>query len=391
MSATGVIAIVLCALVVVILVALLLTTNLAGKVTVTMPEPAAYADLVPAPDEIVWAEGDHTTLWLSTNRHAVDVEIDSIALGLGDIEERNQGQEESHILGVGPGCLDLVVASLTVEHDTGSAWRVSGTVDRGPNTTGDVEAHIRYYRPDTQAPEDGTEIDVTISAGSDDYSLNLVPSSGLRRVQFSTNEHYPAAFTRQVDFDPADTTSGGTVTGEEVFHMIENTGLGLIACGEEEDVLVTLHGDEGVELNRYLVDVGPAPTPTPVPAATPAAPPALALQTLRFCPDAAAPRDAILTGAEAVGTVTASGSGTIEYSLAAAGDSRDYAFFELDPTTGAVTVSDAGADDHTGIDGTRLYAFDVVATDDSGLTSSVTVVAQVDLSNVSTNGDGVCP
>ena len=116
---------------------------------------ADFADLVPAPDEIVWAEGEQTTLWLSTNRHAVDVEIGNIALGLGDIEERTQGQEEPTILGVGPGCLDLVVASLTVEHDTGSQWSLSGTIERGPNTTGDVEVHVRYYRPADQMPEDG--------------------------------------------------------------------------------------------------------------------------------------------------------------------------------------------------------------------------------------------
>ena len=44
--------------------------------------------------------------------------------------------------------------------------------------------------------------------------------------------------------------------------MLEDTGLGLIACGVKEDVLITLHGDDGEELNRYLVDVGPRPTPT---------------------------------------------------------------------------------------------------------------------------------
>ena len=119
------------------------------------PVTLDYADLVPAPDEIVWAKGDHTTLWLSTNRHAVDVQIDSIALGLGDIEERSQGQDEPHILGVGPGCQDLVVASLTVEHDTGSTWSVSGTIDRGPNTTGDVVVHVRYYRPPPRRREMG--------------------------------------------------------------------------------------------------------------------------------------------------------------------------------------------------------------------------------------------
>ena len=369
----------------------------AAAVVTFIVDQEDYADLVPAPDEIVWAEGDHTTLWLSTNRHAVDVEIDSIALGLGDIEERSQGQDEPHILGVGPGCQDLVVASLTVEHNTGTQWRVSGTIDRGPNTTGDVEVHIRYYRTATQLPRGGTDVAVTISAGSDDYSLNIIPGTGMRRVQVSTNEHFPHPFTRQVDFDPSDTTSGGTVTGEEVFHMLEETGLGLVACGQKEDVLVTLHGDEGVELNRYLVDIGPAATATPAPAATatPVPGPSMAAyQTLRFCADAVTPRSDVLTGGERVGSVTASGMGTITYSLAADGDSRDFAFFEIDSSTGAITVSDAGADAHAGIGGTaesRLYTFGVRATDSGGRSTEAVVAVQVDLSRISQNGNGVCP
>ena len=45
--------------------------------------------------------------------------------------------------------------------------------------------------------------------------------------------------------------------------MARDGGLGLIACTEDYDVVVTLHGDEGVELRRYLVDILPAPTPDP--------------------------------------------------------------------------------------------------------------------------------
>ena len=359
-----------------------------------VPQPD-YADLVPHPEEIIWEEGEQTTLWLSTNRHAVDLRIDSIALGLGDIEERNQGGEQPIILGDGPGCLDVVIHDLTVAHDAGNTWSVMGFIDRGPNTTGDVEVHVRYYRPDTQLPVDGTEIDVTVSAGSDDYSLNLnVGGGGTRRVDVSTNVHYPSAFTRTVVFDTADTSSGGTDSGDEEFHMLENTGLGLVSCGEEEDVLITLHGDEDAELNRYLVDIGPAPTATatPVPTATPAPNPTFspAYQTLRFCPDSATPPAMQLSGDETVGTVTATGTGTITYSLAPDGESRDFAFFEID-SAGAITVSAAGADDHTGIDGSRLYTFVVRATDDAGRVGEALVAVQVDLSNISTNGDGVCP
>ena len=363
---------------------------------------ADYADLVPAPDEIVWVEGEQTTLWLSTNRHAVDVEIGNIALGLGDIEERTQGQEEPAILGVGPGCLDLVVASLTVEHDTGSRWSVSGTIDRGPTTMGDVAVHVRYYRPADQMPEDGTEVDVTVSAGSDEYSLNLVPGTGIRRVQVSTDEHYPAPFTRQVDFDPSDTSSGGTVTGEEVFHMLEDTGLGLIACGVKEDVLITLHGEEGEELNRYLVDVGPRPTPTPVPTATPV--PTTAPRPVRFdgsrvsrrvCVDDATSRNTYLDGGENVGAAVAAedSGGTAltgaTYALLPYEGRLDYSLFDVD-NIGQITVSDLGADDHSGLTDGELYILEIQATDSSGNSARIPVVVQVALNPVSTAGDGSC-
>ena len=360
---------------------------LAAAVLITLAtgDPPDYANLVPAPNEIVWEQGDETTVWLSTNRHAVDVQIDSVALGLGDIEERNPGSEMATTLGEGPGCLDRVVASLTVEHDTGETWNVTGTIDRGANTTGDVEVHVRYYRTADQMPGDGTVVGVIVPDGSDEYLLNLIPGDGNHRVQASTDEHFPAPFTRQVDFDASDTTSGGTATGEEVFHMLENTGLGLIACGEEEDVLITLHGDDGAELNRYYVDVGPAPTATPSP------PSFAAYQTKRFCPDSATPRNQLLDGGESVGRVSATGTGTITHSLAANGDSIDFAFFNVISRSGAITVSATGADDHTGIDGTRLYTFKVVATDAGGRRSESVVAAQLDLSQDAPNDDGVCP
>ena len=45
-----------------------------------------------------------------------------------------------------------------------------------------------------------------------------------------------------------------TVRAEEA-HLLQGGGLSLLACDVHEDVIVTLHGDDGVELNRYLVDV----------------------------------------------------------------------------------------------------------------------------------------
>ena len=135
----------------------------AGLITFAIRDAPDYADLVPAPDEIVWEEGDHTTLWLSTNRHAVDVLIDNIALGLGDIEERREGSDGVAILGEGPGCVDVVVKSLTVAHSSGNIWRATGTIDRGPNTTGDVEVHLRYYRLADQLPGGGVDVAIIVS------------------------------------------------------------------------------------------------------------------------------------------------------------------------------------------------------------------------------------
>ena len=88
---------------------------------------------------------------------------------------------------------------------------------------------------------------------------------------------------------------------------------------------------------------------------------------------------------------TATGTGTISYSLAPDGDGRDFAYFAIDDSTGEITVSAAGADDHTGLDGIRLYTLVVRATDDAGRMGEALLAIQVDLSNTSTSGDGTCP
>ena len=233
-------------------------------------------------------------------------------------------------------------------------------------------------------------IPVTVSAGSDGFSLNLVPDMGMRRVQVSTNEHFPAPFTREADFDTEDTTTGDTVRGEEVFHMLEDTGLGLIACGEEEDVLVTLRGD-GVELNRYFVDIGPAPVATATPA--PDEPPNFGAEytTRRFCADAASDRADVLDGGETVGRVSATGASS--YELVEDSHGLDHAFFVISSGSGGgdITVSQAGADDHAGMDGDRLYSFIVRAEDSDGLTSDLHVSVLLDRTNLAINGDGICP
>ena len=65
-------------------------------------------------------------------------------------------------------------------------------------------------------------------------------------------------------------------------------------------------------------------------------------------------------GGEAVATVAATGgTAPLSYSLAPAGDSLDFVFFDINESTGAVTVSAAGADDHAGLEVDRIYTFEV--------------------------------
>ena len=68
----------------VVVIATLLALLVARNVTVRVDPEPDYADLAPAPGGTVWQAGEERTLWLSTNRHAVDVRIDSVALGLGE-------------------------------------------------------------------------------------------------------------------------------------------------------------------------------------------------------------------------------------------------------------------------------------------------------------------
>lgn len=79
-------------------------------VLVTLEE-RDYAALLPAPDTILWDEGDEATLWLDTNRRDVDVRISGVSLGVGDIE-RQSADGTAITLGRGIGCQDWVVSRL---------------------------------------------------------------------------------------------------------------------------------------------------------------------------------------------------------------------------------------------------------------------------------------
>ena len=113
----------------------------------------------------------------------------------------------------------------------------------------------------------------------------------------------------------------------------------------------------------------------------------------RVCPDMATTTMRFLfDGGEQVGepvTATDPQGDSVTYSLAASEESADYALFEVDPSTGALTVSGVGADDVTGLSSERLHTLKVVASD-GRLHSDVGVVVQV-VNRAAPAGDGVCP
>ena len=79
----------------------------------------------------------------------------------------------------------------------------------------------------------------------------------------------------------------------------------------------------------------------------------------------------------------------MSHSLARAGDSLDYAFFDISTSTGQLSVSPVGADDDTGL-GIGLYSFRVVGDDGGPVQGEVGVTVQV-AKRAAPAGDGPCP
>lgn len=340
---------------------------------------ADYADLVPAPDSIVWRQGDETALWLSTNRHAVDVRIDSIALGVGEIDIRDPSSGAAVSLGEGLGCLDAVVSGLTVDDVTDTTATLTATLDRETVTF----YWLYWHRP---YPADGephaTNPAQQISSASQSRTFTGLTEGTKYRVDASTDLHFPSAITRTVTFTAGDPDSGTTDDREEEVHLVEGTGVTLKACDDHEDVVVSIHGDDGAELNRYLVDILPAAaTPTP----GPSAPLIGQYVSRRVCAVATTSRAGYFDGDETVGasfTATVDGtalpSTSTTYALLSDG-SADYAFFDVSDS-GQLSVSDLGADDDSGLDASRLYGFVLQVTDtQTGLTGRANVAVQVGL------------
>ena len=180
--------------------------------------------------------------------------------------------------------------------------------------------------------------------------------------------------------------------------LLKDTGVALKACSEHDDVLLTLHGDSGTELNRYVVDIGPpAPTPTPTPAPTATPNPYAGSVTRKVCVDDIAGRSAYLDGSELVGAAFDNDdfelSGTItSASIGEAEEGELYRyFFGYTLTTGALqlTVSDAGAADTQGLDNEQVYPVRLEASDGTD-TRFLDVAVWVDSSNLSPSDDGLC-
>ena len=261
-----------------------------------------YANLAPAPNEIVWEQGDETMVWLQTNRDDVDLRVGSAALGFGSIERVFSESGKSTVLGRHEGC-------------------------------------------------------VTTNASG--------------------------------------------------FHLVKDTGVGLIACSAAADVAITLHGDGGVELNRYLVDIQARPTPGPA-ASLPAG-----YNIRQVCVDSADHQINYLSGGEQGGDSFDGAdfglAGTIQsVQLADTAQENHYLyFFAYSLSAGEVQlrITDVGAS-AIGLDADQVYPVRLTATDNTivvaddpntpedeeevGVTAHLDVGVWLDTSTLSPNDNGRC-
>lgn len=344
----------------------------------------SYAELLPAPDAIVWEVGDETAVWLSTNRHSADVRLSNIGLGIGEIDVRSPTTGQAVGLGKGLGCLEAVVSGLHVRDITDTSATASFTLDHDRNALTKV-----YWRRYQAEQFGGSAFVNAVEVGGESRTVTV---SGLTkgdayRLDVSADWHFPKAITRSVTFTAGDADSSGSDYREEEVHLVKGAGVTLVACAETQDIIVTLHGEGGRELNRYVVDIqaaGPTPTHSP--------PETKGHVTRRVCVDAMGGRANYLDGGEKVGPAfTASDfdlSGTASYTLSALGS--DIYLFDID-ASGQITVSDAGGGDTQGLSGDRVYAVRVLATDDAGAAGYLDVGVWVDVSATSTEQDGICP
>lgn len=374
-----------------------------------------YARLVPAPDVIVWEEGDETTLWLATNREEVDLRIDSVSLGLGNINRVFPTSGETLTLGRAEGCQDWAVSKLSAPADyiDANAFRLQGEIDRN-GFNEDVTVYFQYRHldgPSTPAmlpglgDSDSNPNEEVVAGGSTEFEQDLVQAAGgVWVVEASSDDQFPAPLTRTIRVDMESGTATTDTEAEEL-KLARDTGIGLIACSEHDDVVVTLHGEDDEELNRYLLDIEPGT------AAVARHNPDAGYDLRRVCVDAADHQLNYLDGGELVGGVfdeVAFGLSVVDsvtLEETDSGNSYRYLFsYSLTGNEVQLSVSAAGGSGF-GLDATQVYPIRIVAVEDDGipdddttpdvdetadLDAHVDVGVWLDTSTLSPGDDGQC-
>jgi len=385
--------------------------GIAALLMITFRDEPDYADLVPAPDSIVIEQSDERDYWLSTNRHEVDVRVKSVSMGVG--EYKRASPEGGHVinLGRGAGCLDWAVSALEVTRisEGGSALNpkrvdIQIVVDRG-SATGDLTVYYRSYFEGTTPPLP----DQTLVGTSNIVEVDEIDTgrrSGVYVIEASHDQRFPDTSTRRATVEVSGLASDSVndVGAVERFTLLEHGAVQLIACAADEDVEITLLGDEDEELREYVVDIlvaptatpTPSPTPTPVGTPTPVPTPTdRGYDTRRACTDANNTRSAYLTGGELVGDPFEAAdfglSGTVTFDLSDVVEGSGDAYYFAIDTAGQLSVSEAGAGDTAGLDSIRLYQVRVTATDSVGARAYLDVGVWLDLSELAPGDDGVCP
>ena len=214
-----------------------------------------YADLAPNPDAVKFWAGDELEVWLSTSAEAVDLRVDSRDVGILEYIQRSPENGVGVVLGAGLGCLDAVVSGLEVASVTDTDATVTLTLDKELGT--DTTVFHRHYAAADSPPATTSTV---VAGDSGDITLTGLTDQTSYRFEASTDEHMPAAITRSITLTAGVADSGTSDQGNQEVKVVSATGVILKACRESEDVAITLHGDEGQELNRYPVDVLPAET-----------------------------------------------------------------------------------------------------------------------------------
>ena len=374
--------------------------GVAGVVTFAVGDVPDYADLVPAPDSIIWERGQESTMLLSTNREDVEMRIHSVALGIANVQGAVPHSGELMVLGASVGCQDWAVSRFTADAISTGGYTLKGNIDRD-NFTSTAQV---YLRSRVQGETDwggvpgspvGVDYDANDLPASNRFELSLSVSNELFEVEASSDSGFPVALTRFITIDT--TASTATVDEEaESLVLLHDTAVGLVACSEHEDVVVTLTGEESAQLNRYVVDIGPAATATPAPTPTPN--PDAGYVERAVCVDVQNLRADYLSGGESVGAAFAASdfglSGTldsVELGDLPGGEPYRY-FFDGALTAGSyrVTVNAAGAGDTQGLAGELVYPVRLTAVDDAGELRYLDVGVWLDTGTLSTAGNGLC-